>query len=298
MKFELLENNTIKCIVNRSELKDFEVELEDIAEQNDKAKAFVMKMISMAETEVGYHTESSNFFMQARTISNDEIMFTVFDNKEKIISEFKEKYGEALVGLIDGLMEKANEEKSTMPAPDVEKALREKIDNHISDLAEQFLLEKKKLHDEKIVKEKEIQVQPNCDDGVPQNRTEALQEEKKEAQKGNVEKGGKAAEKPVQTVICFPTLNELYYYLKCIPDKMHIGSSLYKEDNHEGYALLIEGYEEYTEDFTQAYFRAVECSALIKDEDAYAVYLKEHAECLIAEHAVEKLQMKTETEYS
>ena len=96
MKFEKMENGSLRCTLTQEDLEQNGVELEDFFSNTANAREFLEKLIRIAEDEVGYTTNGNMMSIQAAIMSEDEIVLTFSDSqvsgsqidvKEDILSE-------------------------------------------------------------------------------------------------------------------------------------------------------------------------------------------------------------------
>lgn len=98
MKFEKMENGSLRCYLTQKDLQENGIELEDFFSNSKNARDFLEKLIRIAEEEVGYHTSGNMMSIQAAIMSEDEIMLTFLDNQvsgSEIIEHIKNMFGSA-----------------------------------------------------------------------------------------------------------------------------------------------------------------------------------------------------------
>lgn len=81
MKFEKMDNGTLRCTLTREDLELNGVELEDFFSNTPNAREFLEKLIRIAEEEVGYKTSGNMMSIQAAIMSEDEIVLTFSDSQ-------------------------------------------------------------------------------------------------------------------------------------------------------------------------------------------------------------------------
>ena len=98
MKFEKMENGSLRCFLTQKDLQENGIELEDFFSNSKNARDFLEKLIRIAEEEVGYHTSGNMMSIQAAIMSEDEIMLTFSDNQvngSEILEHIKSMFGSA-----------------------------------------------------------------------------------------------------------------------------------------------------------------------------------------------------------
>lgn len=95
---------------------------------------------------------------------------------------------------------------------------------------------------------------------------------------------------PEKAVFAFTSLGAVMEYAAVMPANLRVHSALYRMDDIY-YLHLQKGGASY-ERYSRACVQALEFSGLYTAEEERLLYLKEHGECLIAEHALKKLRGK------
>ena len=96
--------------------------------------------------------------------------------------------------------------------------------------------------------------------------------------------------RPEEAVFAFSSIGAVMEYAAVMPANLRVQSALYRmEDMY--YLQLQKGGASY-ERYSRACVQALEFSGLYTAEEDRLLYLKEHGECLIAEHAFKKLRGK------
>lgn len=94
--------------------------------------------------------------------------------------------------------------------------------------------------------------------------------------------------KPQQAVFVLPDLGSVIQLAKVIPKSLRIRTGLY-EMAGQYYLYLEKGTASY-ERYSKVCIRAMEFGTIYSAEEDTMLYIKEHGTCLIAEHALRKLQ--------
>ena len=77
MKLEKLNDNQIRCTLNKSDLEKRELRLSELAYGSAKARALFRDMIQQASIELGFEAENSPLMIEAIPISNDCLVLVV-----------------------------------------------------------------------------------------------------------------------------------------------------------------------------------------------------------------------------
>ena len=119
MKIERINENQIRCTLNRSDLADRQIELSELAYGSDKARRLFHELIQTAAAEVGFEVENMPLMVEAIPMSMDSIVLIVTrvedpDELDTRFSRFspntEEEWGEddPMDELMNGLLEGAD----------------------------------------------------------------------------------------------------------------------------------------------------------------------------------------------
>lgn len=95
MKFEKMENGTLRCTLTQEDLEQNGIELDDFFSNTKNARDFLEKLIRMAEDEVGFHASGNMMSIQAAIMPDDEIVLTFSESQvsgSEIIEHLKNMF--------------------------------------------------------------------------------------------------------------------------------------------------------------------------------------------------------------
>ena len=235
MRFERIDEKTVKCYISREELEEFDITYKDFITRSDKAIEVMTRIMMQAEEEVGYQPGGLMFELQIMMLP-DQSMILVFSEKdpENLIPGGKE-IKDWLNMIKDAL---------SLKAKDVEKALS---------LA-----------------------------GGSKGIGEASKEQMEE------EAGNEKQASPGIAVFAFEKLRDVCTYAGNLPGNLRIKSELYELDGE--YFLYLEKGSASYERYSKACVLAMEYARLHTAKESRLEYLREHATCLIPDHAVQKMK--------
>lgn len=96
MKFEKMDNGTLRCTLTQEDLEQNGIELEDFFSNTKNARDFLEKLIRIAEDEVGFQPSGNMMSIQAAIMSEDEIVLTFSEsqvNGSEIIEHLRNMFG-------------------------------------------------------------------------------------------------------------------------------------------------------------------------------------------------------------
>lgn len=118
MKIEKIDNNKIRCFLDREDLLERHISLTELAYGTDKAKSLFNEMLEEASEEFGFECEGSPIMVEAIPISSDSIILTIskVEDPEELDTRFSrftppsddsdiDDFSSLLPKLLDGLDE-------------------------------------------------------------------------------------------------------------------------------------------------------------------------------------------------
>ncbi len=96
MKFEKMDNGSLRCTLTQDDLEQNGVGLDDFFSNTPNAREFLEKLIRIAEEEVGYKTTGNMMSIQAAIMSEDEIVLTFSESQvssAEIIEHIRNMFG-------------------------------------------------------------------------------------------------------------------------------------------------------------------------------------------------------------
>ena len=91
-------------------------------------------------------------------------------------------------------------------------------------------------------------------------------------------------------IFAFDKVSDLFGYVKAVELPKEVGSSLYKDQDHDTYYLIVDRNESEAGTLAGVYLTAYEYGHFVSEKAEHALFIKEHCECLIAENAIGKLK--------
>lgn len=100
MKFEKMENGSLRCILTRNDLEQHGIGLDDFFSNTPNARAFLETLIRIAEDEVGFKATGNMMSIQAAIMSEDEIVLTFSEGQissSEILEHIRNMFGSSPV---------------------------------------------------------------------------------------------------------------------------------------------------------------------------------------------------------
>lgn len=260
MKFERINENQIRCTLNKADLADRELLINELAYGTEKAKALFREMMQQASYEVGFEAEDIPLMIEAIPVSPDclVLIITKVEDPEELDTRFS---------------------KFTKPPVDEEAnaCYSDEEDDDIPGAYEPFDDAPLEFSDNDAASEALDFFSP-ISNAIKKAREAAQANREKEQE-----------EKAVQKVFLFRSMRDI---LKLAP-KLH---SVYREDNslyrdhaNRNYYLLLTKGSHQTEAFGRICNFISEYGQKIPYTYASAAYYKEHYDTLMEGNAIKIL---------
>lgn len=266
MKIEKINENQIKCTLNKNDLAARQIKVSELAYGTEKAKLLFRDMMQQAASEFGFHAEDLPLMIEAIPVPGDSIILiiTKVEDPEELDTRF-----------------------SNFSPDDSE-----------DDLEDEY------LDDMEDIDEDEIDGDATLMDMFNQvrNKIEALSSKKKDFVPlsdllGAGEKSrtsGKPAPQKITKIYSFDNLSTLISltgYLKDFPGQ----NSLYKSRQNNRYYLIMNNSSQSVQEFSGICSLVSEFGSTEDSSSVSEAYYKEHFDKVIERKALQKLQQINNT---
>lgn len=268
MKLEKLNDNQIRCTLNRADLAERELKLSELAYGTEKAKNLFREMMQQASFEFGFEAEDIPLMIEAIPVSADCIILVItkVEDPEELDTRFS-KFAPSKEDESDNLIDSETEEDEIA-------ALFNKI-QEIRDTLE--------LDTDTISKVEKISESSNSqDDFVPFK--DSLK--KTSVSNDTTESSPNESFKPIIRIFAFDSFEKVNTACEIIKDSFTAQSSLYKDYNTNTYYLVFSLSDGDTDSFNRACSAISEFGTRTKATYATESFYKEHYETIIRENAV------------
>lgn len=116
MKFKRINVDTVRCIVTETELNENGLEMDDFLQNDSKTEEFLRKIVSMAETEVGFKVQGGPLSVQVAVLPEHSLALTFSERPDNNIMNILQNLKSAVASL-SGMSKKSEEdaEKEAVP---------------------------------------------------------------------------------------------------------------------------------------------------------------------------------------
>lgn len=116
MKFKRINIDTVRCLISQDELTANGLEVENFLQNDSKAEAFLRKVISMAEEEVGYKVKGGNISIQVSVLPENVVALTFSEKQDKNMANILEN----LKSVVENLSKNVNADENKEEAGETE----------------------------------------------------------------------------------------------------------------------------------------------------------------------------------
>lgn len=281
MKIERLNENQIRCTLNKSDLASRQLKINELAYGNDKAKELFRDMMQQASYELGFEAEDTPLMIEAIPVSSECIVLIVtkVDNPEELDTRFSrfspsdsddDNFDFDDIETIEGndysdfSLPTANEELDECAATDEEGLPEDELMNIFNRVKEYF---------NKDSDNKASQSSPSQPSG-----------------KGTTDRPEHRESANISRVFSFSSLDDITN-AACIIDTFYKDTnSVYKNPSDKRYYLCISKTKCNSKDFNKVCNILSEYGQKESGFDNHIGFFAEHCECIIAEHALHILR--------
>ena len=281
MKIERLNENQIRCTLNKSDLASRQLKINELAYGSDKAKELFRDMMQQASYELGFEAEDTPLMIEAIPVSSECIVLIVTkgDNPEELDTRFSrfspsdsddDNFDFDDIETIEGndysdfSLPTANEELDECAATDEEGLPEDELMNIFNRVKEYF---------NKDSDNKASQPSPSQPSG-----------------KGTTDRPEHRESANISRVFSFSSLDDITN-AACIIDTFYKDTnSVYKNPSDRRYYLCISKTKCNSKDFNKVCNILSEYGQKESGFDNHIGFFAEHCECIIAEHALHILR--------
>lgn len=275
MKIEKLNENQIRCTLNKSDLASRHLKINELAYGSDKAKELFRDMMQQASFELGFEAEDSPLMIEAIPISAECIVLIVtkVDNPEELDTRFSR------------FSPSDSDDDDSFDFDDIETIDSNNYSSYSLPKANEEL-------DESAATEEENNSIPEDD---LMNILDRVKEYfNKESTGKKIDKAEPPADKPapeetvshITRVFSFDSLDDISSVSRIIDRFYHDNNSVYKNPSDKRYYLTISKNKTSAKDFNKVCNILSEYGKKENQFDNYTGFFSEHCDCIVKDHAM------------
>ena len=267
MKIEKINENQIRCTLNKEDLAERELKISELAYGTEKAKDLFREMMQQASFEFGFEAEDIPLMIEAIPVTGDCIILiiTKVEDPEELDTRF-----------------------SKFSSPQDDDISEESSDNEDDEIATLFskiqeIRDSLELNEDDMNKVEEIStVNETTDDFIP------FKDSLKNTTAKNA--GGDVAEetapRKISRIFTFHSFEKVNTACQLAVNTFSGTSSLYKDTPNNLYYLVLTSESSQVEKFNRTCNAISEFGARVKSTYATEAYYMEHFDSIIKENAV------------
>lgn len=275
MKIEKLNENQIRCTLNKSDLASRHLKINELAYGSDKAKELFRDMMQQASFELGFEAEDTPLMIEAIPISAECIVLIVtkVDNPEELDTRFSR------------FSPSDSDDDDSFDFDDIETIDSNNYSSYSLPRANEEL-------DESAATEEENNSIPEDD---LMNILDRVKEYfNKESTGKKIDKAEPPADKPapeetvshITRVFSFDSLDDISSVSRIIDRFYHDNNSVYKNPSDKRYYLTISKNKTSAKDFNKVCNILSEYGKKENQFDNYTGFFSEHCDCIVKDHAM------------
>ncbi len=275
MKIEKLNENQIRCTLNKSDLASRHLKINELAYGSDKAKELFRDMMQQASFELGFEAEDTPLMIEAIPISAECIVLIVtkVDNPEELDTRFSR------------FSPSDSDDDDSFDFDDIETIDSNNYSSYSLPKANEEL-------DESAATEEENNSIPEDD---LMNILDRVKEYfNKESTGKKIDKAEPPADKPapeetvshITRVFSFDSLDDISSVSRIIDRFYHDNNSVYKNPSDKHYYLTISKNKTSAKDFNKVCNILSEYGKKENQFDNYTGFFSEHCDCIVKDHAM------------
>ena len=275
MKIERLNENQIRCTLNKSDLASRHLKINELAYGSDKAKELFRDMMQQASFELGFEAEDTPLMIEAIPISAECIVLIVtkVDNPEELDTRFSR------------FSPSDSDDDDSFDFDDIETIDSNNYSSYSLPKANEEL-------DESAATEEENNSIPEDD---LMNILDRVKEYfNKESTGKKIDKAEPPADKPapeetvshITRVFSFDSLDDISSVSRIIDRFYHDNNSVYKNPSDKRYYLTISKNKTSAKDFNKVCNILSEYGKKENQFDNYTGFFSEHCDCIVKDHAM------------
>lgn len=262
MKIERISDNQIRCTLNKADLADRELLLNELAYGTEKAKALFRDMMQQASYELGFEAEDIPLMIEAIPVSPEclILVITKVDDPEELDTRFS-KFSKPSDYNDDDLESEMEEVDEYIENSDSIQEMFSDIDDDLADLS---VAKDLSIGNLKALKSLTSKVDNEEDD---------------------------ASSSPVNIykIYLFPNLSSITQAAGLVHPIYHGENTLYKNQVDNKYYLIVYKSDHKASEYNQTCNILSEYGHKIKNTYATCAYFDEHFQPIIKEHAIQVL---------
>ena len=286
MKIERLNENQIRCTLNKSDLASRQLKINELAYGSDKAKELFRDMMQQASYELGFEAEDTPVMIEAIPISSECIVLIVtkVDNPEELDTRFSR-------------FSPSDSDDDEFNFDDIETIEGDSYSDYSLPTADDELDECSAAEEEEGIPEDELMnIFNRMKEYLNKDLSNAASDSKtgkpatQSAKTAARAEDDNSVKENISRVFSFDSMDDISSAAIIVDTFYHDNNSLYKNPSDRKYYLCITKNRCSAKDFNKVCNILSEYGKKEPGFDNHAGFFTEHCDCIIAEHALHILR--------
>lgn len=129
MEFIRIDENTVRCIVNEDDMKEYDVEIDDFLKNKSKVQDFLHTIVERASDEIGYEPKDGLLAMQIMMLPKNRLAITFSEKMEEggELGDLIQQVAGATIEKVASLKELFEDEATTEKVETKDKGKKKKV---------------------------------------------------------------------------------------------------------------------------------------------------------------------------
>ena len=286
MKIERLNENQIRCTLNKSDLASRQLKINELAYGSDKAKELFRDMMQQASYELGFEAEDTPVMIEAIPISSECIVLIVtkVDNPEELDTRFSR-------------FSPSDSDDDEFDFDDIETIEGDSYSDYSLPTADDELDECAAAEEEEGIPEDELmnifnRVKEYFNKDIRSNSSDSKtgKPASQSAKTSSRDEDTTPVKDNISRVFSFDSMDDISSAAVIVDTFYHDNNSLYKNPSDRKYYLCITRNRCSAKDFNKVCNILSEYGKKESGFDNHTGFFNEHCDCIIAEHALHILR--------
>lgn len=266
MKIEKINDNQIRCTLNKEDLVNRELRISELAYGTEKAKNLFRDMMQQASYEFGFEADDIPLMIEAIPVSNDclVLVITKVEDPDELDTRFS-KFSSGHEQDIEDFDYDPNEEESSSYADEIINCFGQLdeilVENHTENSSNNF-----------------VPLSDTLGSKATEEKVKKAKKEKETVQKANLMK-----------VYSFATLDDVIHLSSIVVYTYNGSNSLYKNPANVRYYLVTYKSEHTPQEYNKVCNIISEYGRMERTTYASSSYFEEHYETIIKDNALQVL---------
>lgn len=298
MEFIRVNDNMVKCLVTAEDMDQYDVSIEDFFTRSENALELLHEIVRQASEEVGYKPQGPLTSLQIAPIEEQGLAIFLTEKPQfdlqNLLNNLKNHAGTFIPDdVLDMVQNSTDEERAELFSKFMENIHKEIEKGFVQGNSVPPRKEMQgEVSDSKAlqgVENKKIGSKPDGSKQDEAKNDRSFKEVLDNALRADAD-GVRHFVSLDRKIFAFDNISDLLGYAKAVELPGVVGSSLYKDEDHGTYYLIVDRNDAEAGTLAGVYLTAYEYGHFVSEKAEHAYFIKEHCDCIIEDNAIVKLK--------